>query len=72
MLIGWEVFLAWELVGFAMLVCGTLVYNEIVILPFEAFRKNTKAELVKESKVELVERGSNLPRVSQPYYLRLS
>jgi len=35
------------LIGFALLVFGTLVYNEIIILPIEIFRRNTKAELTK-------------------------
>ena len=43
MLLGWESFLALELVGFFMLVGGTLVYNEIIILPCEILNKDTKA-----------------------------
>jgi hypothetical protein len=40
--IGWETFYALELLGFFLLVMGTLVYNEILILPFECLNKNTK------------------------------
>jgi len=46
-MIGWEDFLALELVGFFMLVGGTLVYNEIVILPCTLFSQNTKKEIAK-------------------------
>jgi hypothetical protein len=42
--IGWEDFLALELVGFAMLVFGTLVYNEIVIVPIGFLKYYTKRE----------------------------
>lgn len=31
-----------QLAGFILLVMGTFVYNEIVILPFLGFDKNTK------------------------------
>jgi hypothetical protein len=40
--IGWETFYWQELIGFFLLVMGTLVYNEILILPFEFLNKNTK------------------------------
>ena len=43
MALGWESFLPLELVGFFMLVGGTLVYNEILVLPCEALNKDTKA-----------------------------
>ena len=32
-----------QFVGFILLFTGTLVYNEIVIVPVEAMRQNTKA-----------------------------
>ena len=44
----WEKFHAWELVGFFMLVAGTLVYNEIVIVPLDIYKRNTKAERAKK------------------------
>jgi drug/metabolite transporter (DMT)-like permease len=47
MAIGWEKFLAWELVGFFMLVGGTLVYNEIYIMPCQLFNQNTKVNIAK-------------------------
>jgi len=37
MIIGWEVFHALELVGFFMLVFGTIIYNEIYVLPIPLF-----------------------------------
>jgi len=46
----WETFLPWELCGFVLLVIGTFVYNEIVILPIEFFNHNTKGEIAKRDK----------------------
>lgn len=40
---GWEKFIWLELIGFVFLVSGTLIFNEIVIVPWEWFSKNTKA-----------------------------
>lgn len=47
LIIGWEKFYWQELVGFFLLVGGTLVYNEIVILPCEVLNKNTKVNIIK-------------------------
>ena len=41
-----------QLVGFIFLVAGTLVYNEIVIIPWMGFDKNTKAARAKREKEE--------------------
>ena len=43
-----EEFLPLEIVGFVLLVVGTLVYNEIVIVPIEFMKRNTKQELAKK------------------------
>ena len=37
-----ETFQPWAIVGFVFLVAGTLIYNEIVELPFCGFNENTK------------------------------
>lgn len=42
---GRERFIWTELIGFVMLVVGTLVFNEIVIIPIFGFDKNTKKKL---------------------------
>jgi hypothetical protein len=43
--VGWEDFLALELVGFFLLVLGALIYNEILIIKqVEFMHKNTKRE----------------------------
>ena len=42
---GHEEFKWLELIGFILLVCGTLVYNEIVQIPFFGFNQNTKAAI---------------------------
>lgn len=44
--------MALELLGFAMLVFGTLVYNEIVIVPIGLFNYWTKREIEKRKKDE--------------------
>lgn len=43
--IGWETFNWLELVGFIVLCFGTLIYNEILVLPFLGFNKNLKKNL---------------------------
>jgi len=47
LVLGWETFLPWELLGFVFLVVGTFIYNEIVIVPIEFMAKNTKIEIAK-------------------------
>jgi hypothetical protein len=42
-LLGKEKFMAGELFGFALLVYGTLVYNEIIEMPFEFLNRSTEA-----------------------------
>ena len=44
---GTEHFLVGELAGFVLLVAGTLVYNEIIELPFEVLNRNTKQNIEK-------------------------
>ena len=48
--LGWEDFLAWELLGFVFLVAGTFIYNEIVIVPIDIMSRNTKVENPKTPK----------------------
>ena len=43
--LGWEQFLWPELVGFMLLVAGTLIYNEIYIVPIDFMSQNTKLAL---------------------------
>ena len=38
--------------------CGVLVYNEIVVIPYFGFDKNTKIAIEERSKLEKVERNS--------------
>jgi hypothetical protein len=44
-----------QLGGFVLLVCGTLIFNEIVTVPFLGFDKNTKANREKHSKRALLD-----------------
>lgn len=57
--IGWEPFIWQEVVGFLLLVSGTFIYNEIVIVPIEFMSRNTKAARAnreaKEGRRELVD-----------------
>ena len=48
--LGKEKFLLGQLFGFAMLVTGALVYNEIVEVPIGFMSRNTKANLEKAEK----------------------
>lgn len=50
--VGWENFLPLELLGFAMLVGGTLIYNEIVIVPIGFMSYWTNREINKRKKDE--------------------
>jgi len=48
--LGWEAFAAFsigEIIGFIMLVVGTLMYNEIIIFPCKIFSYYTKREIKK-------------------------
>ena len=49
-----------QLLGFILLVCGTLVYNEIVVIHRWGFDENTKAAIAKREKQAglLEERGN--------------
>lgn len=43
MLIGWEQFIWVELIGFIILILGTAIYNEVLILPFFGLRDSVEA-----------------------------
>ena len=47
-----ESFKVMQLFGFLLLVFGTLVFNEILVLPFLGFNKNTQAALDKKKREE--------------------
>jgi len=64
LLLGKEKFIAGQLMGFAILLFGTLVYNEIIEVPIEFFNYNTAANIEKReqakkalSKAELIGDG---------------
>ena len=42
---GHETFLPLELVGYLLVVPGTLIYNEVVVLPWFGLNENTKTKL---------------------------
>lgn len=48
LMIGWEKFYWQELIGFILLVVGTLVYNEIIELPCNLLNRNTKMKLLRK------------------------
>lgn len=48
-----------QLAGFILLVFGTLVYNEILVLPFLGFDKNTKKAREQRAKHGLIARGGH-------------
>lgn len=45
MLLGLEIFHYQAILGFVFLVAGTLIYNEIVVVPFLGFDQNTAAAI---------------------------
>ena len=47
--VGWEDFLPLEIVGFFLLCWGTLMYNEIIVMPFDFNRNYTKEALAKNT-----------------------
>lgn len=47
--LGLEVFEPWAIPGFVLLVMGTLLYNEIVIVKFWGFDQYTKIALAKKA-----------------------
>ena len=58
-LVGWEVFIWLQLIGFVFLVFGTLIYNEILVIPWWGFtesiaRKNVYMMLRAQGKHEVV------------------
>ena len=48
LILGLEDFLAWEIPGFILLVAGTLLYNEIVVVKYFGFDQYTKEALAKQ------------------------
>ena len=50
--LGWETFFLGQLFGFIILVSGTLIYNEILVVPIEFMNKNTKENLEKKKDLE--------------------
>jgi drug/metabolite transporter (DMT)-like permease len=46
-LIGWEKFVPLQLVGFIFLICGVIVFNEILEIPWFGFNRNTKSAIKK-------------------------
>jgi drug/metabolite transporter (DMT)-like permease len=48
-----------QLVGFVLLVVGTVIYNEVLVLPFLGFDQNTKEAIAKREA-----EGGNIPRTA--------
>jgi len=62
LMLKWEKFYWQELIGFILLVGGTLVYNEIVVLPCEFLNRNTKKFLTqREGKLETFRQDGQNP-----------
>ena len=58
LILGAEHFDWLQLVGFILLVLGTLVYNEILVVPWYGFDQNTKAAIKRREKEEGILDGS--------------
>ena len=62
-----------QLVGFILLVCGTLVYNEIVVIRYMGFDLNTKAALAKRERAGLLDdRHKDSDAGEEPAYIAQS
>ena len=73
--VGWEDFLALELVGFFLLVLGALIYNEIIIIKsIEFMHTNTKREREARDKVSKgLLKGDDMPAgATSAHYVGLS
>jgi len=51
MMLGFESFIWQELLGFFLLVLGTLIYNEIIVIPISFMKFNTKVEMAKRNRM---------------------
>lgn len=71
LILGAETFDWLQLVGFILLVCGTLVYNEIVVIPYFGFNQNTKAARARREKEEGMLDGNNA-EADNPTYQAIS
>jgi hypothetical protein len=70
MLVGWEEFIWLQLIGFAFLVAGTLIYNEIVKIPCLGF-----IESIEQKKIYMrnrAEKKHQLTKEEEPDYLGYS
>jgi hypothetical protein len=56
-----EHFLILQLIGFLFLVFGTLVFNEIIVVPFLGFDENTREAIERRRRTEekLLQNGEN-------------
>jgi len=52
-----EAFQPWAILGFVFLTFGTLLYNEIIILPYFGFDQNTKTAVEEREKAEKEDNG---------------
>jgi drug/metabolite transporter (DMT)-like permease len=50
-----EDFTWWQLSGFSILALGVIVYNEIWVVPFWGFNKNTKVAIEERERIESIE-----------------
>ena len=50
LIVGWESFLWVELVGFIIVIFGTLVYNEIIILPIFGLKESVEMHHIEKNK----------------------
>jgi len=60
LILGWEQFLGWELIGFVLLVLGTLIYNEIYVVPIDFMSHNTRVIMKNRDAAEERNAGGDL------------
>ena len=41
----WEIFIPQQIIGYVLVTIGSLIYNEMIVLPCDALNKNTKDKI---------------------------
>jgi hypothetical protein len=51
-ILGWEIFVPEQIVGYLFVTIGTLMYNEFIVFDIDCLKRNTKAEILKRKQEE--------------------
>ena len=53
-LIGWETFLWPQLIGFIILALGTMIYNEVIVIPWFGFKQSVEAKKEQKARTDKI------------------